>query len=153
DGSRILGFQRDRLRVWDAATGKDLGQFDTPERSPERGNVVSFATLSPDGRLAVAVAGNEARLWDAVTGKPRFLLTGHLQQSHSAQFSPDGKLLVTASEDETARVWDTTTGKEWYTLTGHNGAVRCACFSPDGTTVATASEDGTARLWQLDLLP
>jgi eukaryotic-like serine/threonine-protein kinase len=152
DGSRILGFHRDRLRVWDAE-GKELGQFATPERSPNRNIDVSFATLSPDGRLAVAVAGNEASLWDAATGKPLSLLTGHLQQIHSAQFSPDGKLLVTASEDETARVWNTTTGKEWYTLTGHNGPVRCACFSPDGRTVATASVDGTARLWQLELLP
>ena len=30
----------------------------------------------------------------------------------SAQFSPDGARIVTASDDKTARVWDAATGKQ-----------------------------------------
>ena len=41
----------------------------------------------------------------------------------SAQFSPDGTRIVTASEDKTARVWDAATGKALATLAGHEGAV------------------------------
>jgi WD40 repeat protein len=68
-------------------------------------------------------------------------------------FSPDGRFVATASDDETARVWETATGKEVYTLSGHEGPVRCVAFSPDGKRLATGSDDGTARLWLLDPLP
>ena len=62
-------------------------------------------------------------------------------------FSPDGRLLATASEDETARLWDPATGEHLRTLTGHAGEVEGVAFSPDGRLLATASEDETARLW------
>jgi hypothetical protein len=67
----------------------------------------------------------------------------------SAAFSPDGKRIVTASEDATARVWDATIGKAIGELRGHEGRVMSAAFSPDGTRVVTASEDGTARIWDV----
>jgi WD40 repeat protein len=152
DGRHVLGFERDQLRIWDM-NGREIADSAAPEKKPGReAQPVSFAVTSPDGRLAVAACGNEARIWDAVTGKPLFLLTGHQQTIHAAHFSRDGRLLVTASEDDTARVWDTATGLETHTLAGHEGAVRGVCFSPDGTMVATASADGTARLWPIDLL-
>ncbi len=68
-------------------------------------------------------------------------------------FSPDGRLLATASADKTARVWDPATGRCLRTLTGHTGWVRRAgwvrgvAFSPDGRLLATASADKTARVW------
>jgi WD40 repeat protein len=153
DGRRVLGFQRDRLRFWDEK-GAELGCFDAPERGPAReARPVTVAALSPDGRLAVAVCGDEARLWDVAAGRALALLTGHEQAIHSARFSADGGRVVTASDDETARLWETATGAEVYTLRGHNGAVHDACFSPDGRSVATASADGTSRLWRTELLP
>jgi WD40 repeat protein len=81
------------------------------------------------------------------------VLRGHLRAVTSAEFSPDGRWLVTASDDWTARVWEAATGKEWLTLRGHRGPVVSATFSPDGRTVLTASADGTARLWPADPLP
>ncbi len=60
-------------------------------------------------------------------------------RSTSAVFSPDGKLVVTASDDNTAKVWDVATGKEVHTLAGHTSLVISAVFSPDGKLVVTAS--------------
>ncbi|GGM89950.1 hypothetical protein GCM10010106_41790 [Thermopolyspora flexuosa] len=77
----------------------------------------------------------------------RVTLTGHTQPLSTAVFSPDGKLLATASNDNTARLWDTTTGKTIATLTGHTNHVTDIAFSPDGKLLATASHDNTARLW------
>jgi len=68
---------------------------------------------------------------------------------HSLAFSPDGRLVVTASNDGTARVWKSTTGKSVAVLRGHRGPVFSAAFSsPDGRLVVTAGSDGTARVWE-----
>jgi len=68
----------------------------------------------------------------------------------TASFSPDGRRVVTASEDHTARVWEAATGKAVGQLLRHDGRVNSAVFSPDGKWVVTASEDSAARLWEAD---
>jgi WD40 repeat protein len=71
----------------------------------------------------------------------------HEDVVYSAQFSPDGQRVVTASQDNTARVWDAATGKPLGEPMRHQGAVYSAQFSPDGRRVVTASQDNTARVW------
>ena len=74
-------------------------------------------------------------------------LRGHTESVWSAAFSPDGKRVVTASQDRTARIWDAATGKEFLVLEGHGNQVQSAAFSPDGKHVITGSWDNTARIW------
>ena len=69
---------------------------------------------------------------------------------NSVALSPDGRLLLTASDDQTARLWDVRTGAELRRFVGHSGAVTSAHFSPDGRYVLTTSGDGSARLWDTD---
>jgi len=74
-------------------------------------------------------------------------LTGHAGWVRGVAFSPDGRLLATASTDMTARLWDPATGECVRTLTGHAAGLRGVAFSPDGRLLATASTGKTARLW------
>jgi WD40 repeat protein len=65
----------------------------------------------------------------------------------SAAFSPDGKRVVTGSDDYTARIWDAETAKEIAVLRAHEGGVSSTAFSPDGERIVTGSYDRTARVW------
>jgi WD40 repeat protein/serine/threonine protein kinase len=65
----------------------------------------------------------------------------------AAQFSPDGKRILTASLDGTARVWDAQTGQAVGGLLKHDREVSYAEFSPDGKRIVTGCYDGAARIW------
>ncbi|MEU0819796.1 WD40 repeat domain-containing protein [Streptomyces mirabilis] len=80
-------------------------------------------------------------------------LLGHTGAVYLTSFSPNGRILATASYDRTVRLWDVTDparpkhlGKP---LTGHTSWVSSAVFSPDGRTFASASDDGMIRLWNV----
>jgi dipeptidyl aminopeptidase/acylaminoacyl peptidase len=64
-----------------------------------------------------------------------------------ASYSPDGRFIVTAGDDNTVLIWDVVEGKQTLLLSGHNGRVRSASYSPDGHFIVTASQDGSARIW------
>jgi WD40 repeat protein len=70
---------------------------------------------------------------------------------HSVAFSPDGKRLAAAGDNQHALTWDLgkwnlAEEKPSKQLEEHNGTVRVAAFSPDGTILATGSIDNTVLL-------
>jgi hypothetical protein len=68
----------------------------------------------------------------------------------SVAFSPDGKRIVSGSNDLTLRLWDGETGKPLgEPLRGHRSPVLSVAFSPDGKRIVSGSADNTLRLWDV----
>ena len=93
-------------------------------------------------------AAGEARVWNSKTGEPVTIALRHNKMVNFADFSADGRRIVTASSDATARIWDIRAGRAVLTLP-HDGWVFQARFSPDGRHVVTGSRDRQARVWDL----
>ena len=83
-----------------------------------------------------------------VVRSPRLIahLTGDSDNVSGADFSPDGKQVVTASDDRSVRVWDAASGQELYQLEIFDQAVRKAHFAPDGGSVLSVGEDKVVRV-------
>ncbi|GKT45906.1 vegetative incompatibility protein HET-E-1 [Colletotrichum spaethianum] len=62
-------------------------------------------------------------------------------------FSPNGRMLASASHNETVKLWDAATGQYLMALEGHSDWVTSVAFSPDGRVLASASHDETIKLW------
>ncbi|KAA1477639.1 WD40 repeat-like protein [Dentipellis sp. KUC8613] len=107
------------------------------------------AAVSADGkRIAISVNDGLVQIRLATTNTVLASLNGHTASVGAMTFSPNGKRLITSSDDCTIRVWDldaTTVSSS--TLTGHSDWVRAVAISSDGSKIASASDDRTVRLW------
>ena len=124
------------------------------------------ARFSPDGKL-VATGGYDKliMLWNPAEVRPIDIgkrldgqadaalnavqLAGHDGPVRSVAFSPNGKLALSGSEDNTIRVWDIASADGVKTLRGHGSSVRSCVFSPDGQWVLSGGDDESVRLWNV----
>ncbi|KAJ3674632.1 hypothetical protein LUZ60_005248 [Juncus effusus] len=80
-------------------------------------------------------------------------ITPHSRAVSSVKFSPDGRLLASASLDKTLAVLSASSLQTLATLTGHTEGISDISFSSDSNYLASASDDKTVRVWQLKNLP
>ncbi|PWY98339.1 putative RSA4-WD-repeat protein, partial [Testicularia cyperi] len=75
--------------------------------------------------------------------KPLARLTGHQKTVNHVAFSPDAKLVASASFDNSIKLWDAATGKFIATLRGHVASVYRLAWSSDSRLLVSASKDST----------
>jgi WD40 repeat protein/serine/threonine protein kinase len=163
DGKRLAsaGGNSDtgELKLWDVASGREVIPFEG-----HRFHVWSVA-FSPNGKLLASGGSGghippeniddrssehgEVKLWDATTGKQVKVFKASGRIVMSVAFSPDRKLLASASNDGTVQLWDLATGKVIRPLKGHTGAVSSVAFSLDGKRLASGGNDKMVRLWDV----
>jgi WD40 repeat protein/tRNA A-37 threonylcarbamoyl transferase component Bud32 len=145
DGRRVMVLTTANLgRSWDAATGEAA--------SPEHDHItVRHAALSADDQVVLVEMGigRAAVLYDFQTGERLGAFMKHADPLGVCNFSPDGKTVITSSQDNTARLWDGRSGQPISDSLRHNGGVHFAGFSSDGRQAVTTSQDKTARLWNV----
>jgi WD40 repeat protein len=145
--------KKGEAQIWDLTSDQT--------RSFKSETVIRDVVFSSDSELVLTAAGasgpeagasetetGTAQIWKAKTGERSGPSLSHKGAVRSAQFSPDNKLVVTASMDGTAKVWSVSTGREMLTLS-HDAGVFSATFSPDGRYIATGARDRMARVWEL----
>jgi len=133
------------LRVWEAASGRSVGQGFLLTNPPGR-----VCLSSGGGRLTVC-SGDAARIWDVSSAKPLSELLSHQKPVGFCCFSPDEKHLATVSSN-IVHVWDAATGRDAFSPIVHSVGVSHVAFSPDSSVFVTSTADDqfrpcSARVW------
>ncbi|MBV7338849.1 hypothetical protein KFU94_63645 [Chloroflexi bacterium TSY] len=140
------------VHIWQAVDGQSYAIWQADRTA------CHAVAVSPVGQMVVTGTNSQlVKVWDisavAETGQGRLLhtLRAHPDVLFDLVFSPDSRLLASASEDATICLWDLASGELLSILTEQTGTVYSIAFGTtrhgDQQMLASASQDGTIRLW------
>ena len=122
---------------------EDTTRWRLPEGATARlgkGSIIQIA-YSLDGKHLAAAGSAGIWIYDMTTYREVALLTEYTGPISSISFSPDGKTIVSGSDDGNVRLWDVLTGERLQTFTRNANQVLSVAFSPDGKIIASGGDD------------
>jgi WD40 repeat protein/energy-coupling factor transporter ATP-binding protein EcfA2 len=148
DGERVTANLRNAAnRAWELRTGHELRDTsNVTSKTPPS----SLDVRSSNGTVRAVASGETVRITRVSDGQVLAEVSHDASTEQQGNyvaamgFSPDGRFLVTGSQDKTARVWDLA-GQEIARIP-HASAVEAVSFNADGSHVTTAGQDGV-RTW------
>ncbi len=132
-------------RLWNISSGQELWGYTESN--------VKFHMLSvdyaPDGKTIAFGTFDSALILNAETGQ---LIQSLPIPNHvgDLEFSPDGRLLATASDDNKIRIWEISNYELRSILEGHKHYVNGIAFSPDGKLIISGSHDQKIGIWDVE---
>jgi serine/threonine protein kinase len=114
----------------------------------ESGSVWATAFLKDD-RLVMGMEDGSLKIWNLKTGEPVKMLERQVGNIWTVDASPDGKYLVTASDDSAVTFWNLQTLRPEYAIPEAT-ATKAVAFSPDGKHLVTGSRNSVIKVWDLD---
>ena len=163
DGNSILSSGRDRNIIsWSVAQRSELrrltepaAQFGSTTRTVFGPDGVLFATALKEVRSAIE--GNrrsqggikeidQVQVRNNLTGESAARLEGHLETINDIAFSPDGRYIISASDDRSVRLWNIETASQLTELQVPDKALSVAA-SPTGRFIASGLSSGKIMLW------
>lgn len=103
---------------------------------------------SPDQSHWLSFSADQTAAVYSMSGDKQPAIFRHQGQVNDANWSPDAKRIVTASQDGTARIWNVNAPGDAPMVLRHSQRVGHALFNPDGRLVVTeTSDDHKLHFW------
>jgi WD40 repeat protein len=104
-----------------------------------------------NGTMALCIVDQTKRKmqWEKDSALEISFRQGHSSEVSSCAWSPDGRQLVSGSDDSTLQVWNSESAKCVRELKGHCGRVSSCAWSPDGQQVVSGGDDQMLRVWDV----
>jgi len=131
------------VRVLELPSGREVCSIARQETGLTESEPMYSAVSSGGDLVAISDTQSTVTLWNTRTGRQVGApMKGHLGAMSGLKFSPDNRLLVSTSWDETARIWHVATQRELASFKDC-GDPR---FSPDGRTLMLGGRAGRILL-------
>ena len=149
-GLALTAFKEGVMILWNTENGRIIKEFDETQNRNRRSLCGAF---DPSSTIVATLAWEKAvQLWDSITGEfVKELEMPHHYWGNSAQFSSDGKLLVSASQNNMVHIWNVETGKLIHNEINNytfDDRVLYAEFSQDKKYIVTTTAKGTISIFE-----
>ena len=142
DDKRVVTSSEDKTaRIWRISDGGTVATL--------RGHtwIINEASFDSTGERVITAGDDRAgRVWQASTGRLLFTLPSDLRVE-IAEFSPDGRYILTCFTRDGPTIWDGRAGKRLHVLKGTGTELTRPHFSPDGKYVLGTYRNGLAQIW------